>query len=592
MRAVLLSWVGLLLLFTLLILFFTKKNVDNEETRIYKNLLLYSTAFSIVGLLTFFVAKLTNNLEAIAVYQKVYLSLMVIINYYAVKYCIVLITEKEHAKKIIKVVNFLTILVVIGVIATPLTAIFYEDVLDGKGLSYDIAIYYIVLSLAFFLIISLYMLFTKKFVIKIVPFITLTVLYIGGLILRNSYPELTFEAFFYGYILLIMYHTIENPDLKMLDEYIKNKELTQSMIEDKSNLLFKISEDVKTPIRNIKTYSENILNTNNVKDKNEYATSISNESINLLNNVNEVLNISYLDKKNVRVFDTAYDFYNLYSELIYIIKSKINPDVDFKYSISDSIPEKLSGDASKIKQIIISLLLNNIKTKSKGIIDLDIYGIVKYDVCRLVISIRSTINKLSLPEINNILSSNIEVDEDVAKAFDSIEVDVTLIKKLIDILDGTLLISSEDNCTTFKVIINQLVVKENTTKELDSISKKLSNKNRIMVIDDDYKILNKISNELKNNNYDVVSFMSPDEAFNKLSTDKRFDIILIDDEMNGKNAAQYINKIDKLQIKKLKKIVMLEKDKESIKDYYLKDYPFDDYLLKEELKEEIKRIKK
>lgn len=590
MRAVLLSWIGVLLMFTLLVLFFTKRNVDNEETRIYKSLLVYSTIFNIVGILTFLVAKLTNNLAAIAIYQKVYLSFMIIINFYAVKYCIVLITTKEKAKKINQLLFYVTVISIIGVILTPLTAIFYDDVLDGTGLSYDIAIYYTVASLLFFLIETIYMIITKKFVIKIVPFITLTVLYIVGLVLRNIYPELTFEGFFYAYILLVMYHTIENPDLKMLEEYTKNKELTENSIEDRSNLLFKISEDVKTPIRKIKEYSDSILNTNNLKVKDDIALDISNESTNLLNNVNEVLNISYLDKKNIKVFDTSYNIYNLYSELIYIIKGKINDNIDFKYSISDSIPDKLNGDSSKLKQIIVSLLLDNIKKKSKGIIDLDINAIVKYDICRLVITMRSSINKMSLIDINNVLSSNVEIDEEKVKEFESMNIDILLVKKIIDVLDGTLLIYTDDKCTTFKVIINQMVLNDNIDRELESISKKLSNKKKVLLVDDDYKKLNKISIALKESNYNVVSVMFADEIIKKLTLDKTFDLLLIDDEMKNGNAVDYIQKIDDLKLNNLKKIIMLEKDKESIKDYYLKDYPFDDYLLKEDLNEEIKRI--
>lgn len=56
-------------------------------------------------------------------------------------------------------------------------------------------------------------------------------------------------------------------------------------------------------------------------------------------------------------------------------------------------------------------------------------------------------------------------------------------------------------------------------------------------------------------------------------------------------AVNLIAEIDKLRIDNLVKIVMLGSDKESIKEHYINDYSFTDYILKDKYKDEIKRIK-
>ena len=66
--------------------------------------------------------------------------------------------------------------------------------------------------------LTLFLLFKKNNIIKITPFLTLILLYLIGFVLRNIYHELIFEGFFYAYILLIMYHTIENPDVKIINQ--------------------------------------------------------------------------------------------------------------------------------------------------------------------------------------------------------------------------------------------------------------------------------------------------------------------------------------------------------------------------------------
>lgn len=61
MQAIILQIVGLLIVTTLLIMFFAKPNVNNKETKIYSKLLFLNLIFIFVGIITYFVALLTKN---------------------------------------------------------------------------------------------------------------------------------------------------------------------------------------------------------------------------------------------------------------------------------------------------------------------------------------------------------------------------------------------------------------------------------------------------------------------------------------------------------------------------------------------------
>ena len=71
MNAIILQIVGLLLIITLNIMFFSKKNLKNIETKIYSKLLLFNVLFIIVGINTFIAANITNDLDIIKIFQKV-----------------------------------------------------------------------------------------------------------------------------------------------------------------------------------------------------------------------------------------------------------------------------------------------------------------------------------------------------------------------------------------------------------------------------------------------------------------------------------------------------------------------------------------
>ena len=67
MQAIVLQIVGLLIIVTLIILFFSKPNVDNVETKIYSKLIGLNFLFIVVGILTYIIAKLTGNITFIGV---------------------------------------------------------------------------------------------------------------------------------------------------------------------------------------------------------------------------------------------------------------------------------------------------------------------------------------------------------------------------------------------------------------------------------------------------------------------------------------------------------------------------------------------
>ena len=216
---------------------------------------------------------------------------------------------------------------------------------------------------------------------------------------------------------------------------------------------------------------------------------------------------------------------------------------------------------------------------------------IRYDVCRLIISISDTGSGIELKKVNEILKSNEEITEQELNKLESIDVDLKITKKIIDIMGGALLIKSELNKgTTFTIIINQSIDTSNENSNIKVIAESLSNKKKVLLIDNDYLELDKYRYELKENSLEEVATMFGEDCTQKLKNKENFDLILINDELDNLSAIDVLKQIQKLKIKNLKVIIMIEKEKEFMKDKFLRDYPFTDYLLKDNYKEEIKRL--
>ena len=577
------------LLTLLQIVFYSKERINSSETKFYKYLMIISSLniiFNIIGIYNGYNSgdlvflKFLNHFDLPLYFWWASLLLLYFV-----------FIDLNESKKLTLIRN---IVIALNILFTILTIFLPFDVIvsSTEGYAIGLCVNFVYAICAVYIILSLFesiRITRKGYYKKAVPVFVLIFLGAGAAVIQKSIPNLIIVPSVIVYIELIMFFTIENPDLKMLEEYNKNRELVEAGFEERANLLFKITQDVKNPIKKIKLYSDNILQSDDIEENNEMAYNISQISGNLIDTVDEVLSISTLDRKNVKIYNLSYDVYNIFNQIIYITKSKLDKTIEFKYSISDTIPTKLDGDSLKLKQIICSLLLKD--NKSNSIVDLDISHLIKDDVCRLIITINKTASNLSLHDVNEILSSDIEINKGKLEELDNLVVDYGIVKKLVDLLNGNFIIKTDDKEITFTIIIDQLIDKNYNDNTVLKLAEKISNKKKVLLVDDDYKELTALSNELKKNNFDVDAIMYGEDAITKLASNEKYDILLIDDEMTSGNAVVLIGRIDELKLNDLVKIVMLDGKKESIKKYYINDYSFVDCLIKDNYKEEIKRIK-
>ena len=308
MGAILLPIVGLLITITLIIIFNSKKHVRNKETIIYSRLLILNLLFIVIGLATFIIAKTTSNLLLIEIFQKFYMSILVLLNFQSIKYCLSIFNINITRFRIINIVLVvITILSILLIFILPLKVIYYDDVLDGEGLSYNVAVIYSFVSFIIFLCLTFYQLSRHDNITKIVPFLILILLYLIGFMLRSWHRELIFEGFFYSYILLIMYHTIENPDVKMLNEMTLAKEQAEKSNRVKSDFLSSMSHEIRTPLNAIVGFSQLIDNANTLEEAKENSKEIVEASNTLLNMLSNVIDIAQVEVDQVDLKEVKYD---------------------------------------------------------------------------------------------------------------------------------------------------------------------------------------------------------------------------------------------------------------------------------------------
>ena len=222
---------------------------------------------------------------------------------------------------------------------------------------------------------------------RYIPIIACVIILTLVLLIQSYDRSILIATTGHSFIVLLMFFTIENPDIKMINELNRNRLLVNKITEEKSNFLFLTSNQIKSPINDILKISNNIIEEKDQNIVKQNLKQINNLSHSLAFTVENVMDISTLSIKNIKVINSKYNLYNLINKIKLLKEKEINNNIDFRVNVSENTSKYLYGDSKLLEQVIMSILDNSIKYTKEGFIELSVNTIEKYDMCRLIVTV-------------------------------------------------------------------------------------------------------------------------------------------------------------------------------------------------------------
>ena len=567
----------------LMTVYFRKKVFKSKENKVYSILVVVSFFELIVELILDFVGPMYKEIPNVSYFVARLFSFGVEL-WITILLCYVLFVCLSIKKKERYIPVVRNIAVVLMIIFTTLNFILPLNFkYDGYiAYTYGPSVNIIYLSAFLYSFIGIIALIRNIKNIKDKRFFPILIfLIVGGIASYIQYmnPGLLLATPIHAFITFLMYFTIENPDVKMIEEYHKAKEISDNANEDKTMFLYNMTNDIRLITKDINYNTDAAINemSNKKVDKdlvNDYLRAIKENTARFTTMTNEILDVDSIDSASIKVYDDKYNIKLLLKKIVTLYSDECSKKgLTFRSDIASDLPEYLYGDNLGLKNVLTSILDNSIKYTKEGYIELNVNTIIKNNIARLIITIEDSGVGISPDEMDSIFyKRKEEIDGSNMKS------NLFTARKLITLMGGTIIPSSNyGNGTTMKIVLDQKVAKE-ADEKLDKYEE-VYDKKKILLVDDNISTEKIVSKLLKDTNIELDYVSLGKEALDKIRGKEKYDLILLDEVMDPLDGVTVMKKFKDIRNFKTNVILLTRNNEYEYNEEYLK-YGFSGYLLK------------
>lgn len=345
------------------------------------------------------------------------------------------------------------------------------------------------------------------------------------------------------------------------DQLIRELDTSEKKVREaalvKENFMTNMSHEIRTPMNAILGFTNLLKRKELDKESKEYVETIQRSGESLLNIINDILDLAKIEAGMMPLESMPFSIRSVIDTMEKMFREKAREkNLQLTAHVHENVPDILTGDATRLSQILVNLVGNAIKFTEKGLVSLQVSSKPKSNKSvYLTIEINDTGIGIEKEKINRIFERFNQVEDSITRKYGGTGLGLSIVNDLVLLHNGNIEVESEKGRgTVFRITIPYLI-----SEEPYSVSPSSEIVRPLSLFTDSIHILVVEDNEINKNlvrhlfkewqlSFDIVS--NGEEAIYIL-TQKNYSLILMDIQMpvmDGYSATLEIRQKLKLDI--------------------------------------------